>query len=55
MKKILTLLLLILLSGCSTVVEHFDATWDDKQTTYNKSQPLPPLEIPPELGKISPS
>lgn len=48
-KTLILLLLLIFLSGCGAVVKHLDATWADDKTVYEKSQPLPPLEISPEL------
>ncbi len=44
-------MLFALLSGCTTIINSFDATWLDDQTVYNKSQPLPPFEIPLELSK----
>lgn len=47
--KIITVMLL-LLSGCSQVIRHLDATWLDSKTVYKKAEPLPPLEIPPELA-----
>jgi uncharacterized lipoprotein len=48
-KMVVWLLLLSLLSGCAATVKHLDSTWADDKTVYQKSQPLPPLEIPPEL------
>jgi len=48
-KTLIFLLLLIFLSGCGAVVKHLDSTWADDKTVYEKSQPLPPLEISPEL------
>ena len=44
------LLLLLLLPGCGPAIRHLDSTWADNQTVYKKSQPLAPLEIPPELA-----
>jgi uncharacterized lipoprotein len=44
------LILLNLLAGCGTVVKQLDSSWLDYQTVYNKSTPLPPLEISPELA-----
>jgi uncharacterized lipoprotein len=50
MEKLLILsMLLILLTGCGTAMKFLDSTLADDQTVYEKSQPLPPLEIPPEL------
>ncbi|HEC84887.1 MAG TPA: hypothetical protein ENI48_06560 [Thioploca sp.] len=48
-KTVVLLLLLNLLLGCSATVKHLDSTWADDKTVYEKSQLLPPLEIPPEL------
>lgn len=48
--KIITVILLLLLSGCSQVIRHLDATWLNSQMVYKKAEPLPPLEIPPELA-----
>jgi uncharacterized protein YceK len=48
--KLATVILLVLLSGCGTVIRHLDATWLNNKTVYKKAKPLPPLEIPPELA-----
>ncbi|BAP54391.1 secreted protein [Thioploca ingrica] len=48
--KIITVILLLLLFGCSPVIRHLDATWLNSQTVYKRAEPLPPLEIPPELA-----
>jgi uncharacterized protein YceK len=48
--KLAIVILLILLSGCGTVIRHLDATWFNNKTVYKKAKPLPPLEIPPELA-----
>lgn len=48
-KTITLLLLLNLLSGCGAVVRHVESSWPDDQTVYDKSQPMPLLEISPEL------
>jgi uncharacterized lipoprotein len=53
-KTFTLLLLLSLLSGCGAAIRHLDSTWTDDKTVYNKSQPLEPLEIPPELSENSP-
>ena len=50
--KIMTVILLLWLSGCSPVIRHLDATWLNSQTVYKKAEPLPPLEIPPELASV---
>jgi Tfp pilus assembly protein PilP len=48
-KKATFLLFLLILSGCGAAIRHLDSTWVDDRTVYEKSQPLPPLEIPPAL------
>ena len=48
--KIINVILLLLLSGCSPVIRHLDATWLDSKTVFKKAKPLPPLEISPELA-----
>jgi uncharacterized lipoprotein len=53
LKRVLLLLLLTVLWGCSSAIRHIDANWIDNKTVYNKSQQLPPLEIPPELSESS--
>lgn len=53
LKIVILLLLLTVLSGCSTAVRYLDANWVDNKTVYEKSQQLPPLEIPPELSESS--
>jgi uncharacterized lipoprotein len=53
MKTLILLLLLTLLSGCGAAIKHLDSSWLDDQTVYEKSQPLPPLEISPELSEKS--
>ena len=50
LKTIIVLLLLLVLSGCGAVVRHLDSSWIDDKMVYDKSQALPPLEIPPELN-----
>ncbi len=52
-KIIILLLLLTVLWGCSATVRYLDANWADNKTVYDKSQQLPPLEIPKELSKSS--
>ena len=52
-KTVTLLLLLFLFSGCGIVVRHLDSTWTDDKTVYEKDQPLPPLEIPPELSNTN--
>jgi len=49
LKTIIVLLLLLVLSGCGTIVRHLDSSWADDRMIYDKSQALPPLEIPSEL------
>jgi hypothetical protein len=52
--KTMTLLLLFsFLSGCGTIIKHLDSSWVDNRTVYDKSQPLPPFEIPPQLSQAS--
>jgi hypothetical protein len=48
-KTVILLFLLSFLSGCGAIVKHFDSTWADDKTVYNKSQPLSPLGVSPEL------
>ncbi len=52
-KRVILLLLLTVLWGCSATVKYLDANWADNKTVYDKSQQLPPLEIPPELSESS--
>jgi uncharacterized lipoprotein len=52
-KRVILLLLLTVLWGCSATVKYLDANWADNKTVYDKSQQLPPLEIPPELTESS--
>jgi len=52
-KRVILLLLLTVLWGCSATVRYLDANWADNKTVYDKSQQLPPFEIPPELSKSS--
>ncbi len=51
-KTIILLLFLTLLFGCGTAVRYLDSTLADEQVVYEKSQPLPPLEIAPELKEL---
>lgn len=57
MKKLISLLSIIsLLAGCGLVVRELDSSgWDEHRQVYEKSQTLPPLEIPPELATAKPS
>jgi len=50
-KKMTFLLVLSLLSGCGAAIRHLDSSWVDDRTVYDKSQPLPSLEIPPTLSE----
>jgi uncharacterized lipoprotein len=43
-------LLVSLLSGCGTIVRQMDSSWNDHRTVYNKSESIPPLEVPAELA-----
>ena len=49
-KAIIVLLLFLHLAGCGAAVRYLDSSWADDQMIYDKSQTLPPLEIPPELN-----
>jgi len=57
MRKIISLALIIsLLTGCGLVIRKLDSSgWDEHRQAYEKSQTLPPLEIPPELATAKPS
>lgn len=57
MKKLISLMSIIsLLAGCGLVVRELDSSgWDEHRQVYEKSQTLPPLEIPPELATAKPS
>ena len=50
LKTIIVLLLFLHLLGCGAAVRYLDSSWADDQMVYDKSQALPPLEIPPELN-----
>jgi len=51
-KSIILFLFLTFLNGCGTAVKHLDSTLADEQdVVYEKSQPLPPLEVTPELKR----
>lgn len=51
LKIIISLALILqLITGCGIATRFLDQTWVDKRTVYPKPHPLPPLEIPPELG-----
>lgn len=43
-------LLISLLSGCGMIIRQMDSSWNDHRTVYNKSESLPPLEVPAELA-----
>lgn len=53
MKKIIifSLLFIISLSGCARIIKNLDSPAWSKPTEFQKAQPLPPLEIAPELAK----
>ncbi len=57
MRKVISLMLIIsLLAGCGLVIRELDSSgWNEHQQVYEKSQTLPPLEIPPELATAKPS
>jgi len=50
MRKLSLLFLTLIISGCGLAVRHLDAIWEDNQTLYPKSVPLPPLEVSQELA-----
>ncbi len=46
---LLTALAVVGVAGCSRVVPKLDEVLPDKRTEYRKSQPMPDLEVPPDL------
>ena len=54
-KSIILSLVLTILSGCGAIIKQIESTWDDDdRTVYAPSQPLPTLEIPPDLSGAQP-
>jgi len=44
-----SLLLIVILAGCSKIIPKLDEVLPDKRTEYKKSKTLPDLEVPPDL------
>jgi outer membrane protein assembly factor BamC len=46
---LVSLILVVMLAGCSKIIPKLDEVLPDKRTEYKKSKTLPDLEVPPDL------
>lgn len=48
--RLLLIILTLSSAGCGMITRQLDSSWVMDKTVYEKSKPLPPLEIFPELA-----